>query len=476
MFVTWAVLRLDSRVYLPRLLALALLAGPLASPAAISLPPLFSDHMVFQRAMPLTIWGQADKGEKVTAFLGDREIGSATADDQGRWKIIAAAPEAGPLPDLTLKGSNTIVLKDLLAGEVWLCSGQSNMLMPMTPTGKLTYGGVLNQEEEVRKANHPEIRFFSDKWEVCTPETIQTASATSYFFGRSLNKTLHVPVGLITRAVGGTAIEFWVGDQAWTPELEAKAVEGYRPYYNDMRQAKPDKSLAEPGKYADGFSRHYKKLIDPLAGFPVRGALWYQGETNTERPGAYTELLTALIQSWRKSWNQPDLPFVIVQLPDFKGPKEQTWPVIRAKQAEVAAATPHVILASTLGAGEPDNLHPRNKQEVAHRAALRALDSIYQQKVPTEPAIQKTAWNDSGVKLTFSTPLVVKGEGTPFFELAGPDGLYQPAQVVVSGADVTVTSDKVKSPTQVRYAWLNNPRSYLYGPDDLAAAPFELKR
>jgi sialate O-acetylesterase len=476
MFVTKGVFRLDSLVPLPRLLTLALLAGPLASPAAVSLPPLFSDHMVFQRGLPLTIWGQADQGEKVTAFLGDREIGSAMADKQGRWKITAAAPEAGLLPDLTVKGSNTIVLKDLLAGEVWLCSGQSNMQMPMTPYGKLTYGGVLNQDEEVKKANYPEIRFFQDKWEVCTPETVKTASATSYFFGRSLYKSLNVPIGLITRAIGGSAIEFWVGDQAWTPELEAKAVEGYRPFYQRARQANPAKALAKPEEYADDFSRLYKKLIDPLAGFPVRGVLWYQGETNTERPGAYTELLTALIESWRKSWDQPDLPFIIVQLPDFKGPQEQTWPVIRAKQAEVAAAVPKVILASMLGAGEPDNLHPRNKQEVGQRAALRALDSVYRQKVPMEPAIQNIAWTDSGVKLTFTTPLVVKGEGTPFIELAGADGVYQPAQATVSGADVLVTSEKIKAPTRVRYAWLNNPRSYLYGPDNLAAAPFELKR
>lgn len=460
----------------PRLFLSAFLALPLAAPAAIILPPLFSDHAVFQRDMPLTIWGQADKGEKVTASLGDKEIGTATADDHGYWKITGPAFPAGPLPDLTLRASNQIVLKDLLAGEVWLCSGQSNMQMPMTPTAELTYGGVLNQQEEVKTADHSQVRFFREKWEVCTPETIKTASATAYFFARDLNKSLQVPVGVITQAIGGSAIEFWVGDKAWTPELEKKAVDAYRPFYAEMHEKNPARKLIEPEKYAAGFSRLYKKLIAPLAGFPVRGALWYQGETNTERHGAYTELLTALVQSWRQAWGQPDLPFIIVQLPEFRGPQEPTWPVIRAKQAEVANNVPRVILASMLGAGDPVNLHPRNKQEIGRRAALRALATVYDQNVPPEPTVEKFAWTENGINLAFNIHLVVKGEGLPFFELAGPDGIYESAQAVVKGMEVTVTSDKIKSPTQVRYAWQNAPSAFLSSADGLAAAPFELKK
>ena len=453
----------------------AFLAFPLVASAAITLPPLFSDHMVFQQAMPLTLWGTADPGEKVTASQDGKEIGSATADAKGQWKITAPAPKAGPLPDLTIKASNEIVLKDLLVGEVWLCSGQSNMQMPMTPVGKLTYGGVDNQDAEVKAANYPEIRFFRDQWEVCNPGTIKSASATAYFFGRSLYKKLNVPIGLITRAVGGTAIEFWVGDKAWTPDLERKAVDGYRPFYAEMRQKNPAKALAEPEKYPETFSKLYKLHIAPLAGFPIRGALWYQGETNTERPGAYTELLTALIQSWRQAWAQPDLPFVIVQLPEFKGPAEPTWPVIRAKQAEVAAQVPNVALAPMLGAGDPLNLHPRNKQEIGRRASQYALASAYRQNVTLSPVVEKFVWTENGVNLAFSIPLVVKGEGQPFFELAGPDGKYQPAQVSVRGTEVTVTS-AIKSPTQVRYAWLNNPPAFLTNSDDLAVAPFEMKK
>lgn len=454
----------------------AFLACSLTARAAIKLSPLFSDHMVVQQAMPLTIWGQADPGEKVTASQEGKEIGSATADAKGYWKITAAAPKAGPVPDLTLKASNEIVIKDILAGEVWLCSGQSNMQMPMTPVGKLTYGGVDNQDEEVKAADYPEIRFFRDQWEVCTPETIKAASATAYFFGRSLYKKLNVPIGLITRAVGGTAIEFWVGDKAWTPELERKAVDGYRPFYAEMREKNPAKALAEPEKYPETFSKLYKLNIAPLAGYPVRGALWYQGETNTERPGAYTELLTALIQSWRQAWTQPDLPFVIVQLPEFKGPSDPTWPVIRAKQAEVAATVPNVALAPMLGAGDPLNLHPRNKQEIGRRAALRALGQFYKQQVPREPVVEKYAWTKNGVNLAFSTLLVVKGDGQPFFELAGPDGVYQPAQATITDTEVIITSDKVKSPTKVRYAWLNNPPAFIANSDDLAAAPFEIQK
>ncbi len=479
-------------------ITLIALALPATGWSEITLPPIFSDNMVVQQGVPLTLWGTAEKGEEVTASLGTQEIGAVTADENGRWKITGATPKAGPLPDITIQGSNKLVIRNVLAGEVWLCSGQSNMKMTVSATPECEFGGVINEKEEVAQANHPEIRFFNGKWEICSPETIGRQSGVAYFFGRTLQQDLKVPMGLIVKAIGGTAIEYWMGDKAWTADLQKKTVDAYVPFHQFLQQnyeerlARGEKTEKKkelrppvtPEKYPRGFSKLFNENIAPLAGYPIRGILWYQGESNTQRAGAYRELLTALIQSWRGAWQMPELPFLIVQLPEFAAPSAKTkgaenWPVIREKQAQVADEVPGAALVVALGAGDPELLHPRNKQEVGARAGSRALDLVYGKKAPQAPVVEKVVWGDSQVELSFvgaEGGLVVKGGPSPAFELAGADGIYHPATATVSAQKVELRSGEVKTPVALRYAWRNHPAALLYNVAGLPVAPFQSKK
>lgn len=476
----------------PWVLSLSLLVAGLmpSTPlfADIALPSLFSDNMIFQQGMPLTLWGTAAKGEKITASFPGREIASTVADDNGHWKITGAAPKAGPLPDLTLKGANTLVLKNLLAGEVWLCSGQSNMAMTVSASHGLEIDGVMNEREEVQNANHPEIRFFDQKWEICSPATVGNASATAYFFGRMLQEKLKTPVGLLIRAKGGTAIEYWMAPAEWTDDLTHKAVEAYRPLYaflqeENAKRPNNKKNVATPETYPKGFSKLYRLYIDDIAGFPVAGMLWYQGESNAPRCAYYDEELEALIHGWREAWHEPAVPFLVVQLPNFEAHSvksdPQSWVTVRQKQAAAVAATPNAKLIVGMGAGDTENLHPKNKQEMGRRAALAALGFVYHHDVPESPSLKNTAWNGASVTLTFDHApggLVVKDGPQPAFELAGADGVFKPAESKVSGETVTVSSRAVAHPVTLRYAWANAPTGLLYNQDGLAVAPIRIEK
>jgi len=480
----------------------ALLAFSAAGASAnVTLPPVFSDNLVVQRDVPLRIWGLADKGEKVSVSLGDQTLGSATADDAGKWEITGAAQKAGPLPDLTVKGNNTIVIKNGLAGEVWLCSGQSNMKMTVARTPECDYGGVLDADKEVAQANHPDIRIFKDKWEICSPETIKNNSATAYFFGRALHEDLKVPVGLLTEAVGGTAIEYWISPKEWTDDLTKKAVAAYEPFYQARKElyqtelenfkkqqaagktpGKEPRMIVEPAKYPRGFSKLFVDHIAALAGYPIHGILWYQGESNTQRSGAYRELLTALISGWRSAWNAPELPFILVQLANYepaeaKGGLTENWPRLRNLQATVAREVPHTGMAVAIDAGDPKLLHPPNKQEVGWRAALVARHMVYGEPVAASgPTLKKAEWTDAKVVLTFDHAeggLTAKKEPLSFV-LAGADGTFQPATAQIKGDTIEVTG--IAKPASLRYAWMNNPPGIFYNAAGLPAGPFQIER
>lgn len=468
---------------------------------AVALPPIFSDHLVVQHGVPLRIWGTADPGESISVHLGEVLLGATRADAAGRWVVTGGPQMPGALPDIVIRGTNTVTLRDVLSGEVWLCAGQSNMRMTVSPTPECEYGGVLNEREEVAEASHPQIRFFDKTWEVCSPETVGRASAVAYFFGRALQRELQAPVGLVTKAIGGTAVEFWLAPSSWTKELTDKAVSAYVPFYqyrqqlHDEQLAKFQKSQAgqrptakapippvKPEQYPERFSKLFRENLAPIAGYPIAGVLWYQGESNTPRSGAYQDLLTALINGWRAEWGNPELPFVIVQLADYetretRGLGAENWPVLRDIQARVAETVPRTALVVTLGAGDPDLLHPRNKQEVGRRAALRVLEKFYLRRLPSEgPVLRSVAVQSGEVVLEFAGAdggMRVEGADQAAMEVAGPDRVFRAVNSRIVGSTVRVSVAGISDPRWVRYAWAGYPKGLLMNREGLAAAPFE---
>jgi len=460
----------------PRLLILALsfaIAGwSSAVSAAVKLPGVIGSDMVLQQGAALPIWGWADKGEEVTVSIAGQTV-SGKADDEGRWKVslakFVATPDQKPL-EMTVKGSsgNTITLKNILIGEVWVCSGQSNMEMGI--------GAAKDGAAEIKAADYPEIRLFTvpkpkvkpkepEKdvkaiWEECSPKTVGAGgwagfSAAAYYFGRDLHKNLKVPVGLIHTSWGGTAAELWTSKKA----LEAEPTL---------------KGMAGQGEN----SRLYNGMIAPLIPFAIRGAIWYQGEANVGRAAQYKVLLAAMIRNWRTDWSQGDFPFGIVQIAPYKygtdgTPEAELW----ESELAIAHSLPNTGVALTMDIGELKDIHPKDKQDVGHRLALWALATIYGQNVEYSGPIYKSMKVD-GNKVEISFDHVGGGlksrDDKPLtdFTVAGADGKFQPAKAEINGAAVVVSSDAVPIPVAVRFAFSGTAQPNLENKEGLPAAPF----
>jgi sialate O-acetylesterase len=618
---------------LPLLLTLSLsLLGPLVQ-ADVRLPASFGDHMVLQRNVALPLWGWATPGERVTVRLAGKE-GAAMADKDGLWRITLAALKAGGPYELSVQGKNSITLKDVLIGEVWLCSGQSNMAMALA--------GATNAEEALREADCPPLRLFSTpytsrtspqmtcggQWKPCTPETARDFSATAYFFGRRLQRELGVPVGLVQSAVGATAIESWVtrSSMVGVPELKSlvtsldNAVTNYPAEVDDAGWQTPETADADwremtlpqawegakagmdtlngvvwfrrtveiPAGWAgkdlalrfgpidDGDTTYFNGvqvgamnmdtpnvwktprdytvpaslvksgrvvvavrasdqfggggflgtpdqmslsmkgatnevlslagswrfriaaswpqnelptglfngMIAPWTRYAIGGLLWYQGESNAGAAGRYRHLLPTLINGWRLAWGQGDLPFLIVQLPNYKAvqpePGESQWAELREAQALAAATLPQVGLAVTIDVGDEKNIHPGRKQEVGDRLALQALGLVYKTtKAYSGPVcVGMTREGDTALRLRFSHAegglRTVDGGPVQGFAVAGADGKFVWATATIEGDTVVVSSPAVTQPTKVRYAWADNPSVNLTNGTGLPAGPFRL--
>ena len=339
--------------------------------ADVTLNPLFSENMVLQRDQAIPVFGSAVAGEKIAVTLAGETV-TTTAGDDGQWQVKLAAEEAGGVHVLSVQGTNRIDVKNVLIGEVWLCSGQSNMAW--------TVSRARNPEDEAAAADLPQIRHYktgrggNGTWTVCSPDTVGGFTATGYFFGRELHKELQVPVGLINSSVGGTPIEHWtnVADQQQMFDKD------------EVKQR-----LATAGtRAAPGSGVLYEGMIKPLAPYAIRGAIWYQGERNSKTgdPYLYRYQMPTLISNWRRDWNQGDFPFGIVQLPDFQAPQQQPseqngWVLVREGMARTAATFPNTGMAVTLGLGEAKNIHPRHKQDVGKRLAGWALGTVYGREI-----------------------------------------------------------------------------------------------
>jgi sialate O-acetylesterase len=480
-----------------------------AARADVKLPAIFGDHMVLQRDATVPVWGTAAPGEEVSVSIAGQGV-SAKAGADGKWSVkLTKLSAAGP-HTLTVKGKNTVTFSDVLVGEVWLGSGQSNMAM--------TVNRAKDFDQEQAAAKFPQIRMFTEasgaansaqsegkgSWVVCSPDTVARFSATAYFFGREIHKALNVPVGLINSSVGGTPIESWIAPeaQAASPELKgffesarnakkladpakakAKFDADLATWQDAAKKAKTDGKPA-PRRPQDPVALAERKgnvgglfngKIAPLIPYAIRGALWYQGEANSvpEKAQFYEAQLKLLVTDWRRLWGH-EFPFAWVQLPNFGGPGRD-WPLVREAMLRTLAL-PKTGMAITIDIGEEKDIHPKNKQDVGRRLAAWALGTVYGQKVATSgplPAGHQVRGGE--VVLSFKHTdggLVAKGGELKGFVIAGADKQWKPATARIEGDKVIVRSADVKQPVSARYAWENWPTCNLYNGAGLPASPF----
>ena len=496
------------------LFALLLLPFGKISAGDLKLAAVFSDHMVLQRDKPVPVWGWADQGEKITVEFGGQKQ-SAVADADGKWQIklvpMAASAESQTLVVLSEKPDRKAEVSDVLVGEVWLGSGQSNMAM--------TVNRAKDFETEQAAANFPLIRMFKEesaasataqadskgKWAVCSPETVAGYSATLYFFGRELHRELNVPIGLINSSVGGTPIESWIAEeaQAKVPELKdlveaqaktAAAIDEATMKANYEKQLARWKAQAEkakkdgtkaPRRPTDPLESIRRKgnsgglfngKISPLIPYAVRGIVWYQGEANAA-PGKgpyYQYQLPLLVNDWRSRWGE-ELPFAWVQLPNF-GREGDGWSLVREAMLKTLSL-PKTGMAITVDIGETKDIHPKNKQDVGGRLALWALGEVYGKTVPATsgplPAGHKV--DGDSITVTFlhaDGGMVAKGGELKGFVVAGEDQQWKLAQARIVGKTVVVSSSEVSRPVAVRYAWSADPDCNLFNEAGLPASPF----
>ncbi len=501
----------------PRLMSLllAVLAGctSLFAAAGFRLGSPLSDHMVLQREKSVAVWGWAEAGESVTvAFAGQSK--SATAGADGKWMLRLDALKASAEPRtlvVTGKDGHKIEVKDVLVGEVWLGSGQSNM--------SFTVQGANNFDAEKAAANFPLIREYHEasnpttapqaegkgKWTVCSPATVGGYSAVLYFFGREIHQEVGVPVGLINTSVGGTPIEAWtaaevqLADPATKDRYEAalknfnafdpaKATAAYEKQLAAWKLA-ADKAKAEgkdiPRKPYEPISMRlshggpaglYNAKVVNLAPYTLRGMLWYQGEGNAGAAELYRTQLTALVTSWRQLWADELMPFAWVQLPDYRVSDSESWPRIREAMLKTLAL-PNTGMAVTLGLGDPKDIHPKNKQDVGKRLSLWALGTVYGKLVPATsgplPAWHKVEGATIRVGFRYGEGLkTVDGAAPRGLLIAGADKVWKPAVGVVERSELIVSSPDVPAPVAVRYAWAENPAWNLANGAGLPASPF----
>lgn len=448
-------------------LALGLLL-PALSKANVTLPAIFGDHMVLQQQCEITIWGWARALEPIVVITSwDRQAVQTTADNHANWQVKLKTPAAGGPYTVVVMGYNTIVLQDVMIGEVWLCSGQSNMEWSAN-------NGIDHANAEIAQANYPNIRFFQvahrtatetqldlvGQWATCTPQTMASFSAIGYFFGRELHQKLGVPIGLINSSWGGTPAEAWMNPEIIRNDDEfAQAAARFRPVaWCPM----------EPGAT-------YHTMVAPLVRFSIAGVIWYQGETNTLNPIEYRRLFPALIASWRKEW-QKDFPFYYVQIAPYNyGPLPKGVLLREAQLLSLSVPNTGMVVVSDIG--NINDIHPRNKRDVGYRLANWALAKSYghAEIAYSGPIYRRMAVEGNKIRLFFDHAekgLLCKGQRLTHFQIAGADRIFVDAEAETDGATVLVHSAKVKKPVAVRFGWSNTAEPNLFNAAGLPASCF----
>lgn len=504
---------------------LFMLAGLMTTAGAKVKPaPLFSDHMVLQRDKPIHVWGAASPGERVSVSLGARASAAGVADNEGNWMVeLPPQPVIVEPQVLVIRGENEVRIEDVLVGEVWLGSGQSNM--------GVTTGGTTDWEQvrhEISSGAFASVRVFKvawtaadlpqrgisgARWRAPDENTLRNFSAVLVYFARALQREKPgVPIGLIQSSVGGTNAHAWLPNSAFE---NGKGSAYIRSWYQEQLEKLPEQNKI----YAEKLARHgqavaktkqekktpprapeppmgpeskrrptclYNAMIAPLQPYAIRGVIWYQGENNSSLQwvGDYAALMRDLINGWRGDWTRAArrdkpaaLPFLVVQLPNYKN--SNVWPLLREQQERLAKSAEDVALVCTIDVGDPKDIHPRNKKPVGERLALAARVHAYGERglVWSGPVCSGVTYRDGRATVTFDhigggliTPAAESPRG---FELAGADRKFYPASAKISGNKVILETTEVPAPIAVRYAWANNPENLnLHNKERLPAFPF----
>lgn len=468
--------------------------------ADVSVPNIFSSSMVLQRDQKNAVWGKADPGEAVTVTIGTQKQ-STTAGDDGQWRVTLDPMSVGDPNELVISGKNEIRLTDVLVGEVWICSGQSNMQWSVRGSTDFALEAASARYPKIRMINFPQIgnqepvwTHDNRTWMVCTPETVGGFSAVGYFFARQLHQTLGVPVGMINNAWGGSACEAWINrktlsaDAQFAPLMDRWAANEKR--FEEL-SAKSDRNEQENKLFASlrnqmkGNSRPgniYNGVLKSHLGFGIRGAIWYQGESNAGRAYQYRELFPLMISSWRKEWGQGDFPFYWVQLADFLAeksePSDSAWAELREAQTMTMSKLAHTGQAVIIDLGEGKDIHPRNKVDVGMRLARWALANEYGLPIPFRSPQYKSI-EVAGNKAVLTFDFLGRG-WRPFdvqelrgFTVAGDDKKFVNAKAtLMKDGRIEVSADSIEKLASVRYGWADNPICNLYNQDDLPLTPF----
>ncbi len=479
--------------------------------AEVRLPSVLADHMVVQRDKPVHLWGTADPQERVAIEFRDNQA-STVADDLGRWSVyLPPGPSGGPF-DLIIQGKNEIALHDILVGDIWIASGQSNMAFPMG-LNQWPHSGVNNMDAEIARANYPNLRLFhvevqhseypmkdavARTWTAATPQSVAAFSAVAYFFGKEILEKERIPIGLIESDVGGSSAESWTSMDALTADAALMPVlaawsrrvdsESDRQLRISQKGLTHEESISQVG-HSNAYNAHddpfsalfatpaqfYNAMIAPFTPLAIRGVIWYQGESNVDRVHAplYGRLFQAMISDWRRRWGLGNFPFLFVQLANFASPEE--WATVREAQRK-ALSLANTGMAVTIDVGESSEIHARDKQDVGHRLALWARAIAYGEAVEDSGPLYRQAVPEGGqMRVWFDhtdSGLAAKSGQLRGFEVAGIDGQFVPGFARIEGNTVIVSSPTVPSPAFVRYGWSSDPECNLYNRDGLPASPF----
>lgn len=436
----------------------------------VRLPAVFGSHMVLQQNKTVAIWGWASPGEvvKITGSWNNKTVEIKTGRG-AKWKTELETASAGGPYTVRIEGNNTIELENVMLGEVWLCSGQSNMESSATHSYSFN-----NAQEEINSANYPNIRLFhvekatadarqddlTGSWQVCTPETMKSFSGTAYFFGRELHRQLNIPIGLIHSSWGGTAAEVWIDEEVVNNDPDFKA--------NAEKLGVSDWWPRKPGST-------FNAMIAPIIPFGMTGAIWYQGESNTVAPLNYRKLFPAMIADWRQEWGE-EFPFYYVQIAPFKYNKPHIGVLLREAQL-LSMTVPNTGMVVISDIGDIGNIHPTNKQDVGHRLAQWALAKTYNKPgiAYSGPVFKAMKQEGKKIRLHFDYAekgLVAKGGELIGFEIAEANREFVPAKAKIEGSSIVVTGKKIKDPVAVRFAWDNIAEPNLFNTEGLPASSF----
>jgi sialate O-acetylesterase len=475
--------------------AVVLLGSTFFSAAAVRLPALFSDNMVLQRGKSVPVWGWADDGEKVTVTFRDQTV--STKAKNGKWRVKLSSLKAGGPDVFKVNGNNSIGLTNVLVGEVWICGGQSNMEFPLSRSYEADADIAASSNSSLRLFQVPNVR--SDEplddvkasWTESSPATTPGFSAVAYYFGRDLQKTLGVPVGLIQSDWGGTPAEAWMSHKAlennrrYQKEILEKYEGAKRNYleaqmkYEKAKAADSSRKITAP-RAPWKPSELYNAMIAPLIPYAIEGAIWYQGENNAPRAELYRSVFPDMIRNWRNDFDQGNFPFLLAQLAPFKPiqdqPSESDWAELREAQLNATKVLPKVGMAVITDVGMEHNIHPTKKGPVGARLALAARKIAYGEDIVySGPIYKKMKIKGDKAILSFDhvgSGLVARDGALKGFAICGKDKKFVWAVAEIDGDKVIVSSPNVEKPVAVRYGWADYPVVNLWNKDGLPASPF----